>query len=80
MDEDGLAFDLIRRTVRAVPDRLRGKTRLARAAIRTFSKGEAAVIPDRYGNSPHPPSLQEPISVALFAFGIYEADTLGAIL
>ena len=31
MDEGGLAFDLIRRVVRAVPDRLRGKTRLARS-------------------------------------------------
>jgi FkbM family methyltransferase len=80
MDEGGLAFDLTRRAVRAVPDRLRGKTRLARATLRAFSKGEAAVIPDRYGNSLRLPSLQEPISVALFAFGIYEPDTLGAIL
>ena len=30
MHEDGFGFDLIRRAVRAIPDRLPGKTRLAR--------------------------------------------------
>jgi FkbM family methyltransferase len=80
MDEGGLAFDLIRRVVRAVPDRLRGKTRLARLALRRFLNAEMARIPDRFGNVLHVPSLEEPISIGLFAFGVYEPDTLGAIL
>jgi FkbM family methyltransferase len=80
MDEGGLAFDLIRRVVRAVPDRLPGKTRLARAALRPFLRGGMARIPDGFGNALHLPSLEEPISVGLFAFGVYEPDTLWAIL
>lgn len=80
MHEGGFGFDLTRRVVRAIPDCLRGKTRLARAALRTFLRGEASAIPDRYGNSLRVPSLDEPISVALFAFGIYEPDTVAAIL
>jgi FkbM family methyltransferase len=39
-----------------------------------------ALIPDRFGNMLSVPSLEEPISVGLFAFGVYEPDTLGAIL
>lgn len=66
--------------MRAIPDRLPGKTRLARAALLPFPKGEAALIPDRFGNMLHLPGLEEPISLGLFAFGIYEPDTLGAIL
>src|SRR6266481_1927581 len=80
MDEGGLAFDLIRRAVRAVPDHLPGKTRLARASLRPFLKSGMTCIPDRFGNVLHLPSLEEPISVGLFAFGVYEPDTLGAIL
>jgi FkbM family methyltransferase len=80
MAEGGLAFDLIRRVVRAVPDTLPGKTRLARIALRPFSKGRIARIPDGFGNVLHLPSLDEPISLGLFAFGVYEPDTLWAIL
>ena len=80
MEERGLAFDLIRLVVRAVPDRLRGKTRLARLALRPFLNGRVARIPDRFGNVLHLPSLEEPISVRLFGSGVYEPDTLGAIL
>src|SRR6516164_5334031 len=80
MDEGGLAFDLIRRVVRAVPDRLSGKTRLARLALRPFLKDGMVRIPDRFGNVLHLPGLEEPISVGLFAFGVYEPDTLWAIL
>jgi len=80
MDDGGLTFDLIRRVVRAVPDRLRGKTRLARVALRPFLKDRMARIPDKFGNVLHLPSLEEPISVGLFAFGVYEPDTLWAIL
>jgi FkbM family methyltransferase len=80
MHEGGLAFDLIRRVVRAVPDRLRGKTRLARLALRPFLNGGIAHIPDRFGNVLNVPSLEEPVSVNLFGFGVHEPDTLGAIL
>jgi FkbM family methyltransferase len=80
MAEGSLAFDLIRRVVRAVPDRLRGKTRLVRVALRPFLKDGMACIPDRFGNMLHVPSLEEPISVRLFGFGIVEPDTLWAIL
>jgi FkbM family methyltransferase len=80
MDEGSLAFDLIRRVVRTVPDCLPGTTRLARAALRPFLRGEMARIPDRFGNVLHLPSLEEPISLGLFAFGVYEPDTLWAIL
>jgi FkbM family methyltransferase len=80
MNEDGLAFDLIRRAMRAVPDSLPGKTRLARVALRPFPKNRMARVPDRFGNVMHLPSLAEPISLGLFAFGAYEPDTLWAIL
>src|SRR5205814_10638514 len=76
----GLSFELIRRGVRAVPDHLPGKTRLARAALRPFLKSGMTCIPDRFGNVLRLPSLEEPISVDLFAFGVYEPNTLRAIL
>ena len=60
MDEGGLAFDLMRRVVRAVPDRLRGKMRLARLALRPFLNGRMARIPDRFGNVLHLASLESP--------------------
>src|ERR1700720_2398853 len=80
MDEGGLAFNLIRRVVRTVPDRLPGKTRLARFALKPFLNGGMARLPDRFGNVLHLPSLEEPIALGLFAFGVYEPDTLWAIL
>jgi FkbM family methyltransferase len=80
MHEGGLAFDLIRRVVRAVPDRLRGKTRLARLALRPFLKYAMPPIPDRFGNVLRLPSLEESISLNLFAYGVYEPDTLRAVL
>jgi hypothetical protein len=63
-----------------MPDGLPGKTRLARLALRPFRKNEMIPIPDLFGNVLHPPSLEEPISVGLFAFGVYEPDTLSTIL
>src|SRR6266852_4122288 len=80
MNQGGLALDLMRCLVRADPDRLRGKTRLARVALRPFPKDRMARIPDKFGNVVHLPSLAEPISLGLFAFGVYEPDTLCAIL
>jgi FkbM family methyltransferase len=80
MHEGGLAFDLVRRVVRAVPDRLRGKTRLTRLVLRPFLNGGMAHVRDRFGNVLHLPSLEEPVSVNLFGFGVHEPDTLAAIL
>jgi FkbM family methyltransferase len=80
MREGGVAFDLIRRVVRAIPDGLPGKTRLARFALRPFVNVEMARIPDGFGNVLYVPSLKEPISLGLFGFGVYEPDTLWAIL
>src|SRR5437667_4783639 len=80
MDKGSLGLDLVRRIVRAVPDKLPGKTRLARFALRPFLTDGMAHLPDRFGNVLHLPSFQEPISIGLFAFGEYEPDTLGAIL
>jgi FkbM family methyltransferase len=37
-------------------------------------------IPDRFGNALWCPSLDEPIARSLFACGVYEPDTLAAIL
>jgi FkbM family methyltransferase len=39
-----------------------------------------ARIPDRFGNVVHVPSLQTSMSVGLFGFGVYEPDTVAAIL
>jgi FkbM family methyltransferase len=80
MRDGSLAFEAIRRAVRRIPDRLRGKTRLARFALRPFLKSGVTRIPDAFGNVLDLPSLEEPISVGLFAFGIYEPDTHWAIL
>jgi hypothetical protein len=80
MDEGGLAFDLARRATRAVPNGLPGKTRLARFALRPFLKSGMARMPDGFGNVLHLPSVEEPISVGLFAFEVYEPNTVGAIL
>jgi FkbM family methyltransferase len=79
-DGGGITFDLIRLIVRAVPDRLRGKTRLASLALRPFLDGKIARIPDKFGNVLHLPGIGEPISLSLFASGVYEPNTLGAIL
>lgn len=70
--EGGLAFDLIRRVVRAVPNSLPGKTRLARVALRPFLNRGMVRVPDGFGNVPHLPSLEGPIAAGLFAFGVYE--------
>jgi len=76
----GIAFNLIRQIVRAVPDRLRGKTRLAHLAIQPFLDGRTANLPDRFGNVLHLPDLRGVIALHLFGFGVYEPDTLGVIL
>jgi FkbM family methyltransferase len=75
-----LAFAVTRSAMRAIPNGLPGKTRLARLALRSFLLNEPACLPDAFGNKLHLPSLKEPIAIGLFAFGVYEGDTLSAIL
>ncbi len=57
-----------------------GKLRLARSALLPFRKVQSVLIPDRYGNALYCPSVEEPIALVLFANGVYEPDTLAAIL
>jgi FkbM family methyltransferase len=55
--------------LRQVPHRIPGKTRVARALLRSAAP---ARLPDRFGHSLAMPSLQDPISYHLFANGMYE--------
>jgi FkbM family methyltransferase len=80
MANQGVAFNAVRCLVRAIPNKLRGKTRVARAALLTFRGKRPVRLPDRFGNRLWCPSLEEPIAAAIFATGVYEADTLTAIL
>src|SRR6185437_16793203 len=80
MPEPGTAFEAFRRAIQAIPDTLPGKTRLARLALRPFRNCELVRLPDRFGNVLKVPSLEEPISLGLFSSGVYEPDTLRAIL
>jgi FkbM family methyltransferase len=57
-----------------------GKLRLARLALQPFRRHSHYLIPDRYGNTLYCPSIEEPMAQALFANGVYEPDTLAAIL
>jgi len=76
----GRSLEAARRFVRAVPDSLPGKTRLVRRVLRLFPADEPVRVPDRFGNTLSAPSLREPIAAALFGSGVYERDTLAAIL
>jgi len=73
------AFHLARLFVRAVPD-MPGMLRLARFALRPFRKLQSVRMPDRFGNTLFCPSVEEPIALAIFANGVYEPDTVAAIL
>jgi FkbM family methyltransferase len=73
------SFDLVRRLVRLIPD-MPGKLRLARLVLHPFRKRGHFLIPDRYGNTIHCPSIEEPIALALSANGVYEAETIATIL
>jgi FkbM family methyltransferase len=57
-----------------------GKLRLARFALRPFRKLQSLHVPDRWGNVLCCPSVDEPIAVAIYANGVYEPDTIAAIL
>ena len=79
-DEPGAVFQAVRRLVRAIPDGLPGKTRLARGALRLFDRGRPVLLPDRFGNRLACLSLREPIALGLFAAGVYEPATVAAIV
>jgi FkbM family methyltransferase len=79
-DNPGAAFQTMRRLVRAIPDGLPGKTRLARNALRLFDRDRPVWLPDRFGNRLCCLSLREPIALGLFASGVYEPATVLAIV
>jgi FkbM family methyltransferase len=74
-----LAFHLVRWFVRAVPD-MPGKLRVARFALRQFRKLRFVNLSDRWGNVLCCPSVDEPMALAIYANGVYEADTVAGIL
>ena len=64
--------------LRAIPNRLAGK---GLAASQELCNNHSAVcVSDDYGNNLLCPSLNEPIAASLFSNGVYEPDTLAAIL
>src|SRR5690349_1043354 len=80
MTNRGSGFAVIRQLMRIIPDRLPGKTRIARFVLRFYMAERSVHLSDRFGNLLLLPSLQEPIALHLFAFRVYEADTIAAIL
>ena len=66
--------------LRIVPDRLPGKARLVRAILRPFRSRGPIVVPDLYGNDLWCPSVEETIAATLVSRGVYEPDTVAAIL
>lgn len=54
--------------------------RVTRIALRLLRPRRQARVPDRFGNWIWCPSLEEPIASALFSSGVYEPETLSAIL
>jgi FkbM family methyltransferase len=66
--------------LRSIPNWMPGKTRIARLALKFRRTSDPAVVIDNYGNRLYCLNLDEPIAKALFAFGIYEPDTLHALL
>lgn len=66
--------------LRLLPERMPGKTRLVNLAARPFRTLSSPQIADKFGNRLTVPSLLEPIALALFGSGVYEAETLAAIM
>ena len=62
------------RALRVWPLGVRGKTRLARAALRPWRQCEDLVVHDRDGSVFTIPSLEEPIGLHLVADGVYEPE------
>ena len=80
MGERHAGFSAVRRLVRIIPDALPGKTRIGRFLLQFFINDRSVRLPDRFGNVLSLPSLQESIALQLFAFGVYEPDTIAAVL
>ncbi|HSV47567.1 MAG TPA: FkbM family methyltransferase [Ramlibacter sp.] len=66
--------------LRALPNRLRGKMRLARLLTRLVGRRAPVRLQDHLGNQIWCPSIDEPISQHLFANGVYEPDTQRIVL
>ena len=66
--------------LRIVPDRLPGKARLVRAILRPFRSRGPIVVRDLYGNDLWCPSVEETIAATLVSRGVYEPETVAAIL
>jgi hypothetical protein len=67
-------------TMRLLPDRLPGKTRLGRTLLRPFLSRTPALLNDCFGCSFVLPSYAEPMAQHIFTFGAYEPETREAIL
>lgn len=80
MNGSHIALAAIGCIMRAIPNGVRGKLRLARYATRPFRSASPVTVKDGFGNVLRCPSIQEPLAVSLFACGVYEPDTLSAIL
>lgn len=72
------ALRAVGRLLRAVPDSMPGKTRIAGAFLAPFGKGPAVVEGD-FGLVYHCPSLAEPIARGIAAEGLYERATHRAL-
>src|SRR4051794_23100811 len=74
------AFGPVRIFLRSIPNGLPGKSRVANLFFRLLRTSRPVRIPDLFGNCMTCPSLEEPIAKALFAFGVYDPDTIAAVL
>jgi FkbM family methyltransferase len=72
--------DAVQNLLRAIPERLPGKQRVVRFVLRAFRSGRPVFLRDLYGNGLWCPSVEEPIAAALISRGVYEPDTVAAIL
>jgi FkbM family methyltransferase len=78
MGEVGIA--VLSGLLRAIPDRMPGKTRLGRMLLRPFLSRSPGVLTDRAGYTYSVPSYAESIAQHIFTFGAYERDTHEVIL
>jgi FkbM family methyltransferase len=70
----------VQNLLRTIPDRIPGKQRLVRVVLRPFRSRRPVFVRDLYGNGLWCPSIEEPIAAALVSRGVYERDTVAAIL
>jgi FkbM family methyltransferase len=70
----------VRAVLRAIPRTTPGKGRITRLALRFCPTSDPVSVTDNFGNTLDCLSLREPIAVALFSSGVYEQDTVDAML